>query len=100
MDVKFPTATGNFRQNPVDRLVETGYYSRRGLKNLVVILMLEIKHMGVWRQLAEYFYIKKRDPNAPHTKWMRYMHGINRISLFMFLIALIIIFVRMIFFKR
>ena len=56
--------------------------------------------MGVWRQLAEYFYIKKRDPKAPHSKWMGYMHVINRISLFMFLIALIIIFVRMIFFRK
>lgn len=56
--------------------------------------------MGLWRQLAEYFYIKKRDPDAPHTKWMRYMHGINRISIFMFLIALIIIFIKMIFFRK
>jgi hypothetical protein len=56
--------------------------------------------MGVWRQLAEYFYIKKRDPNAPNTQWMRYMHGINRISIFMFLLALIVIIVRAIFFKH
>jgi hypothetical protein len=61
---------------------------------------LNINTMGVWRQLAEYFYIKKRDPNAPHTKWMGYMHGINRISLFMFLVALIIIFIKMVFFRK
>src|SRR5687768_10444144 len=60
---------------------------------------LNVGRMGVWRQLAEYFYIKKRDPKAPHSKWMGYMHGINRISLFMFLVALIIIFVKMIFFR-
>lgn len=46
--------------------------------------------MGVLRQLAEYLYIKKRDPNQPNTQWMRYMHGINRISLFMFIVAIII----------
>ena len=47
--------------------------------------------MGILRQLAEYLYIKKKDPNAPATKWMRYMHGINRISVMMFLLAIIII---------
>ena len=46
--------------------------------------------MGVWRQIAEYLYIKKRDPDAPHTQWIKYMHGMNRISILMFLIALII----------
>ncbi|WP_162915715.1 DUF6728 family protein [Paraflavitalea soli] len=56
--------------------------------------------MGVLRQLAEYFYIKKRDPNAPHTKWMQYMHGINRISLFMFLVGLIIIILKLFVFRK
>jgi len=56
--------------------------------------------MGFLRQLQEYFYLKKRDPNAPHTTWMRYMHGINRISLFMFLIALIVIIVKLIMMKK
>ncbi|MBS1914962.1 MAG: hypothetical protein JST87_01725 [Bacteroidetes bacterium] len=56
--------------------------------------------MGVLKQLAEYLYIKKRDPNAPKSKWIGYMHGINRISIFMFLMALIIIVVKLIFFKR
>ena len=56
--------------------------------------------MGVWRQIEEYFYIKKRDPNAPNTQWMRYMHGINRISIFMFLIALIILVIKIFFIKH
>lgn len=56
--------------------------------------------MGILRQIAEYLYIKKRDPNAPHSKWMRYMHGINRISIFMFLLAMIIIFIRLFFFRK
>jgi hypothetical protein len=56
--------------------------------------------MGVWRQLQEYFYLKKRDPKAPHTTWMRYMHGINRISLFMFIIAVIVIIIKLITLKR
>jgi hypothetical protein len=51
--------------------------------------------MGVWKQIAEYLYLRKKDPNEPGSKWMKYMHGINRISIFMFLIALIVILVRM-----
>lgn len=51
--------------------------------------------MGVLRQIAEYLYIKKRDPNAPHTKWMKYMHGINRISLLLFLLAMIILAIKL-----
>lgn len=46
------------------------------------------------RQIAEYLYIKKRDPNAPHTQWMKYMHGINRISILLFLFAMIVLVVR------
>jgi hypothetical protein len=56
--------------------------------------------MGIFRQLAEYLYIKKRDPNAPHSSWMRYMHGINRISIFMFLFALVVILLKFFFFKK
>ena len=51
--------------------------------------------MGVWQQIAEYLYIKKRDPNRPHTKWVGYMHGINRLSILLFLVALIIIIIKM-----
>jgi hypothetical protein len=50
--------------------------------------------MGIWRQIAEYLYIKKRDPNAPRNKWIKYMHGMNRISVIMFVIALIIMLIR------
>ncbi len=46
--------------------------------------------MGILRQLSEYLYLKKRDPNEPRTQWMKYMHGMNRISLLMFIVALII----------
>jgi hypothetical protein len=56
--------------------------------------------MGIWRQLQEYLYLKKRDPNAPHTPWMRYMHGINRISLFMFLVAIVVIIIKLFFIKK
>lgn len=56
--------------------------------------------MGVWRQIGEYLYLKKRDPNAPNSQWMRYMHGINRISIFMFLIGIIILLIKLFILKH
>jgi hypothetical protein len=50
--------------------------------------------------LQEYFYLKKRDPRAPHTRSMRFMHGINRISLFMFLLAVVIISIKLVTMKK
>jgi hypothetical protein len=49
--------------------------------------------------MAEYLYLKKKDPNAPDTQWVRYMHGINRISLLLFLFALVVMVVKL-FVKR
>ncbi len=46
--------------------------------------------MGFFRQIAEYLYIKKRDPNAPRDINIKLMHGMNRISLLMFIVALLI----------
>jgi len=51
--------------------------------------------MGIFRQVAEYLYLKKKDPNAPNTKWVKYMHGINRISILLFLLAMIILAVKL-----
>lgn len=47
--------------------------------------------MSIFKQLKEYLFISKRDPNESRTQWMKYMHGMNRISLFMFLVAVFII---------
>lgn len=51
--------------------------------------------MGILRQIAEYLYLKKKDPNAPNSQWVKYMHGINRLSILLFLAAIIFIIVRM-----
>ena len=45
--------------------------------------------MGFLRQVAEYLYIKKRDPNAPRDTNIKLMHGMNRISLLVFLAAVV-----------
>lgn len=54
-------------------------------------------HMSVFKQLAEYLYLRPKDPNRPKDKWVGYMHGINRISLFVFILCLIILAIKLIF---
>ncbi|MFT3675769.1 MAG: hypothetical protein QM781_07730 [Chitinophagaceae bacterium] len=51
--------------------------------------------MGVFKQLAEYLFIRKKDPDRPASKWVGYMHGINRISLILFIICLIILAIKL-----
>lgn len=51
--------------------------------------------MGIFKQMAEYLYLKKRDPNEPLTPWMKYMHGMNRISLLMFIAAVIFMIIKL-----
>ncbi len=45
--------------------------------------------MGFFRQIAEYLYIKKREPNEKRDFNLKLMHGMNRISLLVFLASLI-----------
>jgi len=52
--------------------------------------------MGFLRQLAEYMYLRKPDPERPQTQWVKYMHGINRISLLLFLFALVVMLVKLV----
>ena len=51
--------------------------------------------MGVLKQLAEYLYLRKPDPNRPKSNFVTYMHGINRLSLLLFLLSLIILFIKL-----
>ncbi len=51
--------------------------------------------MSVWKQLAEYLYLRKPDPDRPNSQWVKYMHGINRISLLLFLLALVILAIKL-----
>ena len=51
--------------------------------------------MGVLKQIAEYLYIKRPDPDRPKTTFVKYMHGINRISLFIFILCLIILAIKL-----
>jgi len=51
--------------------------------------------MGVLKQIAEYLYLRKPDPSRPKTSFVRYMHGINRLSLLLFIAALIILAIKL-----
>jgi hypothetical protein len=57
--------------------------------------------MGLIKQIAEYVYLRKKDTTntTPDSSWVKYMHGINRISIFMFLFGLLIIAFKLIFKK-
>ncbi|MEL6593106.1 MAG: DUF6728 family protein [Bacteroidota bacterium] len=50
--------------------------------------------MEVLRKIMTYVGLRKSDPNAPETFNLKMMHGINKISIFMFLGCIIILIVR------
>ncbi len=51
--------------------------------------------MGVLKQMAEYLWLRKKDSNRPRSSWVGYMHGINRISIILFILSLIIIVIKL-----
>jgi hypothetical protein len=61
-----------------------------------ILLFVEIFLMGVWKQISEYLYLRKKDADRPTTQWTKYMHGINRISLLLFLFAMIVLAIKLI----
>lgn len=50
--------------------------------------------MGIFRQFAEYLYLKKRDPNEPRNLYTRMMHGMNRLSILIFLAVMLLLLYR------
>ncbi len=64
-------------------------------RKAVIKYQLKRITMGVWSQIAEYLYLKKKDPNRPTSKWTGYMHGINRFSLLLFILCLIILAIKL-----
>jgi hypothetical protein len=51
--------------------------------------------MGFWNQIGQYLYLSKKDKTAPQTSWVKYMHGINRISILLFLAGLVILAIKL-----
>jgi hypothetical protein len=60
------------------------------LKNSLIINLMK----SIINQILQYLYIKKRDPNQQQNMYTKAMHGMNRISIFMFLIALLIMLIK------
>lgn len=52
-------------------------------------------HMEVWNKIWGYLTLRKPTEDEPTSFNLRMMHGINKISIFMFLIALIIMIVKL-----
>ena len=52
--------------------------------------------MGVWNQIQQYLFLKKRDPKEPRNANIYLMHGMNRISILVFLIAILVMLFRFI----
>jgi len=50
-----------------------------------------------WEQIAQYLYLKKKDPNEQVDTNTKLMHGMNRISIIVFLIAILVLIFRAIF---
>ncbi len=50
---------------------------------------------GPWQQILTYLYIRNRDPDEPKMLDCKFMHGMNRISIFMFLIGMVLLIFRL-----
>lgn len=51
----------------------------------------------MWKQILVYLYLRKKDPNVPKGIDLKLMHGMNRISILMFLVAVIVMLTRLFF---
>lgn len=50
----------------------------------------------MWKQILTYLYLRKRDKGEPRNINIIMMHGMNRISIIIFLIGIIIMLIRLI----
>ena len=54
---------------------------------------MELKEYFGFREVFTYFF-RKKDPDRPKNFNLKMMHGINKISILVFLIALIVMIIR------
>lgn len=58
-----------------------------------------MKESNFLDQILRYLFLKKKEKNVPKNIDLTFMHGMNRISIYMFLFAMCVIVYRL-FFKR
>jgi len=51
--------------------------------------------MGILKQVGQYLFIVKKDPDYKPSGFTKAMHGINRISILLFILAMIILAVKL-----
>ena len=51
--------------------------------------------MSVLTQIAEYLYLKKKDPDRPNSSFVKKMHFINRLSIWLAILAMIILAIKL-----
>lgn len=54
-----------------------------------------MKQPSFLNQILQYLYIKKKNTEVSQDTNLKFMHGMNRISIFMFLFALIVMIYRL-----
>jgi len=54
-----------------------------------------VQSIYMWQQILRYLYLRKRDENAPRNLNVALMHGMNRISIIVFLLGLIVMLFRL-----
>ncbi len=52
---------------------------------------------SIWNQVLQYLFIRKRDKSEQLNTNTKLMHGMNRISILMFLVAILVMLYRLIF---
>lgn len=51
--------------------------------------------MSILKQIATYLYLRKKDEDTPNSSFVKYMHGINRLSILLFIFAIIVIIIKL-----
>ncbi len=51
--------------------------------------------MGILKQIGQYLFLVKKDEKDPQGSWIKYMHGINRLSILLFLVAMVILAIKL-----
>jgi hypothetical protein len=51
--------------------------------------------MGILKQVGQYLFIVKKDPDYNPSSFTKAMHGINRLTILLFIVAMIILAVKL-----